>query len=84
MDYYLKSHMPLVHKSWATYGLTGWKVVQFSDDQPYCVQAILSWESEDSYKKALQSDTVKAVMDDVANFADKQPTFLSGTVVGSS
>ncbi|KAI4717032.1 hypothetical protein E4T48_06782 [Aureobasidium sp. EXF-10727] len=84
MDYYLSTHMPLVYKHWNQFGLKSWSVVQFPDDSEYCVQAILNWESEDSSKKALTSDTVSAVMDDVKNFADKSPTFLSGKVVGSS
>ncbi|KAG9943612.1 hypothetical protein KCU85_g8524, partial [Aureobasidium melanogenum] len=84
MDYYLSTHMPLVYKNWSQFGLKGWSVVQFPDDSDYCVQAILEWESEDSSKKALTSDTVSTVMDDVKNFADKAPTFLSGKVVGSS
>jgi uncharacterized protein (TIGR02118 family) len=84
MDYYLSTHMPLVYKNWSQFGLKGWSVVQFPDDSEYCVQAILEWESDDSSKKALTSDTVSTVMDDVKNFADKAPTFLSGKVVGSS
>ncbi|KAG9513627.1 hypothetical protein KCU71_g2459, partial [Aureobasidium melanogenum] len=84
MDYYLSTHMPLVYKNWSQFGLKGWSVVQFPDDSEYCVQAILEWESEDSSKKALTSDTVSTVMNDVKNFADKAPTFLSGKVVGSS
>jgi uncharacterized protein (TIGR02118 family) len=84
MDYYLSTHMPLVYKNWSQFGLKSWSVVEFPSDSEYCVMALLNWESEDSSKKALTSDTVSAVMDDVKNFSDQGPTFLSGKVVGSS
>ncbi|CAD0099736.1 unnamed protein product [Aureobasidium mustum] len=84
MDYYLSTHMPLVQKNWGSYGLKKWTVVQMPEDSEYCVQAILEWESEDSSKKALASETASTVFGDVKNFSDKQPTFLDGNVVGSA
>jgi uncharacterized protein (TIGR02118 family) len=84
MDYYLSSHMPLVGKSWGPFGLKSWSVVEYPSDAEYCVEAILTWESEEARGKALQSDTVSTVMGDVKNFSDKSPLLINGKVVGSS
>ncbi|KAL1588035.1 hypothetical protein WHR41_03392 [Cladosporium halotolerans] len=83
MDYYLKTHMPLVQEKWAEFGLKSWKVLKFPDDSPYTVQATLEWESMDSFKKAAGSPSLQAVMDDVKNFADKPPKLMTGELVGS-
>lgn len=84
MDYYLSTHLALVQKHWEQFGLKKCTVVQYADDSEYCVQAILEWESKDSFQKAMASDTVDPLMDDVKNFVDKAPTFLHGKVVCSS
>ncbi|KAG9959943.1 hypothetical protein KCU61_g7016, partial [Aureobasidium melanogenum] len=84
MNYYLSTHLPLVQKHWEQFGLKKCTVIQYPDDSEYCVQAILEWESEDSFQSAMASDTVGPLMDDVKNFVDKAPAFLSGKVVYSS
>ncbi|PNS19231.1 hypothetical protein CAC42_2408 [Sphaceloma murrayae] len=83
LDYYLKSHMPLVSKTWTPEGLKSWKVVQLPEDQPYGIQAILEFESMDAFKAASTGESAKSVLGDIPNFCDKQPIFLTGPVVGS-
>ncbi|KAM0713207.1 hypothetical protein Q7P35_000659 [Cladosporium inversicolor] len=83
MDYYLKTHMPLVQEKWGSYGLKSWKVIQFGDDSPYAVQATIEWGSLDDFKKAAGSASTKDVMDDVKNFSNTSPKLFSGEVVGS-
>ncbi|KAM0717515.1 hypothetical protein Q7P37_007367 [Cladosporium fusiforme] len=83
MDYYLKTHMPLVQQKWSEYGLKSWKVLQFPDDAPYCVQATLEWGSMDDFKKAATSPALQDIMDDVKNFSNTTPKLMTGQLVGS-
>ena len=87
-DNSLSTHMPLVEKYWAPYGLTDWKVIEFQPDQngskPYSVQAVMMWKDGESLQRALAGDEAEKVFGDVPNFSNKSPTFLMGTVVGSS
>ena len=76
--------MPLVQSKWSQYGLKSWKVLQFKDSDPYCVQATLEWGSMDDFNKALGSAETKEVMDDVPNFSDKGPSLMTGDVTGTS
>ncbi|KAK3617382.1 hypothetical protein LTR56_017616 [Elasticomyces elasticus] len=84
MDYYLSSHMPLVGKHLTPMGLTGWKVLDFGKDADFCVQATLDWDSQASFEKAAATPEMKEIMEDVPNFADKQPTMLPGAVKATS
>ncbi|KAF2225869.1 hypothetical protein BDZ85DRAFT_72489 [Elsinoe ampelina] len=84
LDYYLKTHMPLVYETWSPLGLKSWKVAEFPDDQPFKIQATLVWEELSAFQSAAGGPTAKTVLDDIPNFSDKQPTFLTGTVVGTS
>lgn len=84
MDYCLSPHLPLVQKHWEQFGLKQCTVIQYPDDSEYCVQAIFEWESEESSEKAMASITVSIFMEDVKNFVDGAPMFLSGKVVCSS
>jgi uncharacterized protein (TIGR02118 family) len=80
----MKTHMPLVQKNWEQYGLKSWKVIKFPDDAAYCVQATLEWDDISSFQKAATSESAKEVMGDVRNFCDKDPTLVTGEVVGTS
>lgn len=60
------------------------KVVQFPEDSPYCVQATIEWGSVSDFKNAASSPALQVIMDDVKNFADKPPKFMTGEVVASS
>jgi uncharacterized protein (TIGR02118 family) len=82
MDYYLAKHMPLVQEKWSQYGLIDWKVVEFSEG-PYTVQAILEWNSDESWGKATASEEGKTVFGDVPTFSSESPVALSGPVKAS-
>ncbi len=84
MDYYMSTHMPLVQKNWGSYGLKSWKVLQFDNEQPYCVQATLEWNTADDFGKAAQGPEAKEVLGDIPNFADKDPVIMPGSIVGTS
>ncbi|CAK1354159.1 hypothetical protein CB0940_01943 [Cercospora beticola] len=80
MDYYKSTHMPLVQEKWGKHGLKSWKVIQFSNDSPYCVQATLEWDSLSDFQKAGGSPEAKDVMADIPNFSDKEPVIMAGEV----
>ncbi|KIV97077.1 hypothetical protein PV10_00872 [Exophiala mesophila] len=88
LDYYLKTHMPLVAEKWGPYGLKNWTVVKFNPgpdgSQTYTYGAILTWDSAESIGKAVSSESAKVVMGDVVNFSNKAPIFLTGGIVGQS
>jgi uncharacterized protein (TIGR02118 family) len=88
MDYYLKTHMPLVKSKWSSFGLKGYTVTQAQpgpDGAPpqYSVCAVLHWDSANDVGKALgDQSTAGEIMGDIPNFSNKQPVFVSGDVVG--
>ncbi|KAK3675282.1 hypothetical protein LTR78_004792 [Recurvomyces mirabilis] len=84
MEYYMSSHMPFVGKKLGPHGLKSWKVLEFPAGSPFCVQATLEWESQQKFETAGASPEMKEVLDDVPNFADKQPTLMPGTIKGTS
>ncbi|OTA91925.1 hypothetical protein M434DRAFT_396868 [Hypoxylon sp. CO27-5] len=85
MDYYIKTHMPLVQKHWAKHGLKSWKVGHYTNPEaPYAVQAWLEWEDLSQWGKATATPEAKEIFDDIANFSDKTPVTLSGTITGGA
>lgn len=89
LEYYLKSHMALVHRTWSKHGLEEWDVVQFTPGPdgarpPFYVQAILTFADSSSLQAAMGDTGTQALFDDVPNFTNKQPIFLAGNVVGDS
>jgi uncharacterized protein (TIGR02118 family) len=68
MKYYLDSHMPLAHKSWAPH-LKDWKVIEYAAGQdgskPYSVAAILTFDSAEDMQKALACEATKEVVSPV-------------------
>jgi len=84
MDYYKKTHMPLVGEKWTPYGLKSWKVLQFGPEAPYTVQATLEWGDISEVQKASTSAAAKAIMDDVPNFSDTEAVLFAGEVVATS
>ncbi|KAJ4422190.1 hypothetical protein N0V82_003160 [Gnomoniopsis sp. IMI 355080] len=81
MDYYLKSHMPLVSKRWGPHGLKQWYVTDLRPSQgPYSVQATLIWETGlDGFQKANDEHGAE-VMGDVVNFSSEQPVVAVGGI----
>ena len=85
MDYYLKTHMPMVQKTWAAFGLKSWKVVQYTDPaSPYAVQALLEFDDVSQWEKASTASEAGPVFADIPNFSDVGPERLVGTVTGSA
>ncbi|KAH8591642.1 hypothetical protein B0O99DRAFT_519093 [Bisporella sp. PMI_857] len=85
MDYYLKTHMPLVQKLWVPEGLKGWKVISLDPASGFRVQAILTWESEEAWKKvaaAPQAAAFSEIMGDIKNFTKASPQVWSGVIAG--
>jgi uncharacterized protein (TIGR02118 family) len=86
MKYYIETHMPLVEEQWNSHGLEKWQVVQYdgTDDAqrtPYAVHAVLTWRDEAAVKAAIASPGAKIVFDDVPNFSNQRPIFMSGGVI---
>lgn len=84
MDYYLKSHMPLVSQRWGPHGLKQWYVSDLRESKgTYSVQATLIWESGlDGFQKA-NAEHGAEVMGDVANFSSEHPVIAVGGIVGT-
>lgn len=87
MDYYLKSHMPLVGKKWGPFGLKQYYVADLRHtDQPYSVQATLIWDHADGGLQGFKAGGEAhgpEIMGDVVNFSSEQPILLTGGVVGT-
>ncbi|KAF4984319.1 hypothetical protein FZEAL_470 [Fusarium zealandicum] len=84
LEYYLKSHMPLVSSLWTPLGLQSWEVLTFPSDAPYQVQATLHWKSADDFNAAATGESAEKVFGDIVNFTTAKPIVLKGEVVGSS
>ncbi|KAJ5121488.1 uncharacterized protein N7515_009449 [Penicillium bovifimosum] len=85
-DYYMKTHMPLVEKSWKSFGLISWRVNKFpaaldGSRSEYLIQATLEWESEDALKAALGSPASADVFGDIPNFTNVKPISLKGVTL---
>ena len=83
MDYYLKSHMPMVQEQFGPYGFEGYSVLKFvgtpdpNTQSPYSVQATLNFKSIKDFQEALGA-TGEKVLGDVPNFSNKWPTLMIG------
>lgn len=89
MDYYLKTHMPLVADKWTQYGLKKWDVIKYQPGPDgakpaYSVCAVLTWGAAEDVGKAMGSPEAPAVMGDIPNFSNKQPILLAGEMLASS
>ena len=74
VDYYMKAHMPLVHRLWDSAGLKGSQVLKGTasptgEPATYHVMTLLEFESMDAFGAAAQQHG-KEVMGDIANFTD--------------
>lgn len=87
MDYYLKSHMPMVFNEMKPHGLKGWtasKVLGSPDGSPapYSVQVILRFDKPEDVQKALEA-TGEKVLGDIPNFSNQQPVMFLSSEVGN-
>ncbi|KAF7720256.1 EthD domain-containing protein [Penicillium ucsense] len=87
-DYYLKSHMPLVAKTWGPQGLKSWRVNKYEHDlagatSKYLITATLIWESEEAAKKAVAGEGAPVIFGDIPNFTNKSPITLVGNELAS-
>jgi uncharacterized protein (TIGR02118 family) len=84
IEYYLKSHMPLVSKLYGPFGLENWEVVEFptNDTPAYVVQTTLHWKNRDQLAAANASEGGKQLFNDIKNFSEATPIALTGDLVG--
>ncbi len=86
VDYYVKSHMKLVHDRWSSFGLKGLQVVRGTgtpDGKPPAVTmlVLLDFESGEAFGKAVEAHGAE-VMGDVPNFTDITPVLQFNDVLG--
>ncbi|KAH0836137.1 hypothetical protein AYO20_11367 [Fonsecaea nubica] len=89
LDYYLKTHMPLVENAFKKHGLVKWEVLEYKpgpDGTPpkFVVGGTLVWDSPEQMGAAMTSEDAKPVLGDIPNFCNKQPIFLGGPLVAKS
>ena len=89
LDYYMKSHMPMVAEQFKPYNFKGYSVLKLvgtpAPDQPspFNIQATLNFSKVEDFQNALKA-TGEKVMGDVPNFSNKGPTLMIGEFVGAS
>jgi uncharacterized protein (TIGR02118 family) len=74
MDYYLQSHMPLVHRLWGPAGLVGAQVLRGTgsptgEPPAFAVITLLEFASLAAFKAAAKAHG-REVMGDIARFTD--------------
>ena len=78
LDYYLKTHGPLVERLWRPHGLKGLEVLRGiatpdpATPPPWRIMALIQFASLDQFKAAVKASG-KEVMGDIANFTDVSP-----------
>ena len=77
LDYYMKTHIPMVGSLFGPAGLKGAQVLRgvgspSGDPATYHVIALLDFESADGFKAAVDAHGAK-VFGDIPNFTDVQP-----------
>ncbi|KAF7900543.1 uncharacterized protein EAF01_007845 [Botrytis porri] len=80
LDYYMKTHMPLVQEKWGARGLKNWTVNKLDESSGYSVQAILWFESKEGWAAAAAAEG-PTIMGDVPNFSSEKPLLLVGEEV---
>jgi uncharacterized protein (TIGR02118 family) len=86
MDYYLKTHMPLVGARWNARGLRDAKVLRGvaapgGGAAAYSVIALLTFDATADFEQAVARDGAE-IMGDIANFSSVQPLIQISEVVG--
>lgn len=85
INYYKAHHMPLIEKLWGHFGIISWSVTNFTSgpdgsEPAFTFGSVVNWSSAEDIKTAFADASVKQIMEDVANFSNKHPTFLFGDV----
>jgi uncharacterized protein (TIGR02118 family) len=85
LDYYMKSHIPLVSSLWKSAGLKGVQVMRGTgsptgDAAPFHIIALLDFDSLNAFNTAAAANG-KEVFADIPNFTDVQPTIQFNELV---
>lgn len=85
MDYYTKSHVPMVGDRWKACGLREAKVLRGTGvpgggPAPYSVMALLTFGSAQEFQRAVEQHG-NEVMGDIPNFTNVQPVIQINDVV---
>lgn len=86
VDYYVKSHMKLVHDRWSPLGLKSFQIVRGTgtpDGKPPAATmlVLLDFESPEAFGRAVEAHGAE-VMGDVPNFTDIVPSLQFNEVLG--
>jgi uncharacterized protein (TIGR02118 family) len=77
IDYYVKTHIPLVQARWGSLGLKGVQVLNGvgspGGPAPAILITLLDFESAQAFQTAVETHG-EEVMGDVANFTDTKPS----------
>lgn len=89
MDYYLKTHMPLVGEKFTPHGLKKWAVLHYQPGPDgakpaYLVGCELVFDAPEQLGAAFGSEDAKPVLGDIPNFTNKNPVIMAGALVGTS
>jgi len=80
-DYYVKSHMKLVHKLLDPFGLVKSEVDKGVGDSPFAAIGHLVFNNMEDMQKGLQAhDPTLAA--DMVNYTDAQPQFQVSEIIG--
>ncbi|OAQ96880.1 hypothetical protein LLEC1_04350 [Akanthomyces lecanii] len=78
LDYYLGKHMPIVQENWKPLGLQSWEIIVLEPGQQYQIQAILKWDSLESFSKAKEGEAGANVFGDIPKFTTAKPDAVVG------
>ncbi|KAM3502384.1 hypothetical protein MY10362_004893 [Beauveria mimosiformis] len=82
LDYFLNKHFEIVEEHWKPCGLQSWAVIVLEPEQQYQIQAILKWDSLESFAKAKQGEASAKVMGDIPNYTTAKPDIVVGNKKG--
>jgi uncharacterized protein (TIGR02118 family) len=80
-DYYIKTHMALVHKLLDPFGLVKSEVDKGAGDAPYVAIGHLIFKTAEDMQKGLGAHDPELAAD-LVNFTDIQPQFQVSEIVG--
>ena len=81
-DYYVNTHMALVHKLLDPYGLIKSEVDRGIGDSPYAAVGHLVFKSAEDMQKGLQAHDPELAAD-LVNFSDIKPEFQISEILAS-